>query len=77
MKFLTTGPYRVTLLVFALFRTEVRIIDTVKRAALSRLLLETTLAAVPGEMLEEKIAALALPSDTDDRKFRSLNIPCP
>ncbi|KAI9574632.1 phosphatidylinositol phosphate phosphatase [Boletus coccyginus] len=52
--------------VFALFRTEVRIIDTVKRATLSRLLLETTLAAVPGEMLEEKIAALALPSDKDD-----------
>ncbi|KAG8218684.1 DNase I-like protein [Butyriboletus roseoflavus] len=52
--------------VFALFRTEVRIIDTIKRAALSRLLLETTLAAVPGEMLEEKFAALALPSDTDD-----------
>ncbi|KAI9456718.1 SacI homology domain-containing protein [Boletus coccyginus] len=52
--------------VSALFRTEVQIIDTVKRATLSRLLLETTLAAVPGEMLEEKIAALALPSDKDD-----------
>lgn len=45
-----------------------RIIDTVKRAALSRLLLETTLAAVPGEMLEEKFAALALSSETDGRK---------
>lgn len=42
--------------------------DTVKRAALSRLLLETTLTAAPGEMLEEKMAALALPSDGDDCK---------
>ena len=68
---LETPHYRTKkgpLLVFALFRTEVRIVDTVKRAALSRLLLETTLAAVPGDMLEEKIAALALPSDKDDCK---------
>lgn len=66
--FLTAGLENDPPLVFALFRTEVRIIDTVKRAALSRLLLETTLAAVPGELLEEKIAALALPSDKDDCK---------
>ncbi|KAG9317505.1 inositol polyphosphate phosphatase [Chiua virens] len=52
--------------VFAFFRTKVRVIDTVKRAALSRLILETSLAATPGEVLEEKLAALALPSDTDD-----------
>lgn len=81
MKFLlTTGLESVLLLVFALFRTEVRIIDTVKRATLSRLLLETTLAAVPGEMLEEKIAALALQSDKDDRKASyletSLSLKC-
>jgi synaptojanin len=58
------------MLVFGLFRAEVRVIDTVKRAALSRLLLETTLAAAPGEMLEEKIAALVLPSDADDCKTK-------
>ncbi|KAN0097411.1 SacI homology domain containing protein [Tylopilus felleus] len=52
--------------VFALFRTEVRIVDTVKRASISRLLRETALAAAPGEMHEEKIEALALPSDKDD-----------
>lgn len=81
MKFLfTTGLEGILLLVFALFRTEVRVIDTVKRATLSRLVLETTLAAVPGEMLEEKIAALALPSDKDDCKAScpetSLSLKC-
>jgi hypothetical protein len=65
---LTAGLETDPILVFALFRTEVRIVDTVKRAALSRLLLETTLAAVPDEILEEKFAALALPSDKDDCK---------
>lgn len=59
-------------LVFALFRTEVRIIDTVKRAEISRLLLETTVSAVPGEILEEKITTLTLPSDKDDRKASRL-----
>ena len=48
---------------FALFRSEVRIIDAVKRAALSRLLLENTLSATPGEKLDEKLASLVLPGD--------------
>ncbi|KIK93453.1 hypothetical protein PAXRUDRAFT_145071 [Paxillus rubicundulus Ve08.2h10] len=52
--------------VFALFRTEVRIVDTVKRAALSSLLLETRLASAPGEKFDEKVAALALPSEARD-----------
>ncbi|KIJ70155.1 hypothetical protein HYDPIDRAFT_35582 [Hydnomerulius pinastri MD-312] len=52
--------------VFGIFRTEVRIIDAVKRTALSRLLLENTLAAAPGEKLDEKIAALALPFNIVD-----------
>ncbi|KAH7887567.1 SacI homology domain-containing protein [Phlebopus sp. FC_14] len=52
--------------VFGLFRTEIRIIDALKRAALSRLLLETTLAATPGENLDEKLASLTLPSDFID-----------
>ncbi|EGO27701.1 hypothetical protein SERLADRAFT_446933 [Serpula lacrymans var. lacrymans S7.9] len=47
--------------VFASFRTSVRIIDTAKRSALSRLLLESTLDAAPGEILEEKLASLPLP----------------
>jgi len=49
--------------VFALFRSEVRIIDVAKRAALSRLLLENTLSATPGEKLDEKLASLVLPDD--------------
>ncbi|KAH7930711.1 DNase I-like protein [Leucogyrophana mollusca] len=48
--------------VFALFRAEVRIIDVVKRAALSRLLMESTLSTSPGEKLDEKLAALMLPT---------------
>ncbi|KAI6047496.1 SacI homology domain-containing protein [Pisolithus marmoratus] len=52
--------------VFGLFRTQVRIIDAVKKAALSRLLLETVLAAAPGEKLDDKIASLVLPSETVD-----------
>ncbi|KAG2156260.1 SacI homology domain-containing protein [Suillus clintonianus] len=49
--------------VFALFRSEVRIIDVNKRAALSRLLLENTLSATPGEKLDEKLASLVLADD--------------
>lgn len=49
--------------VFAIFRSEVRIIDVVKRATLSRLLLEGVMSAEPGEKLEEKLAAVILPKD--------------
>ncbi|KAG2154990.1 phosphoinositide polyphosphatase [Suillus bovinus] len=49
--------------VFALFRSEVRIIDVAKRATLSRLLLENTLSATPGEKLDEKLASLVLADD--------------
>ncbi|RDB20113.1 Inositol-1,4,5-trisphosphate 5-phosphatase 1 [Hypsizygus marmoreus] len=49
--------------VFALFRAEVRIIDTVKRLALSRLLLESIVTTAPGEKLDEKLAALVFHAD--------------
>ncbi|GLB34014.1 putative inositol polyphosphate phosphatase, catalytic domain homologues [Lyophyllum shimeji] len=49
--------------VFALFRAEVRIIDPVKKLALSRLLLESIVSTAPGEKLDEKLAALVFPSD--------------
>ncbi|KAF8076611.1 inositol polyphosphate phosphatase [Lyophyllum atratum] len=49
--------------VFALFRAEVRIIDSVKKHALSRLLLESIVSTAPGEKLDEKLAALVFPSD--------------
>lgn len=38
-------------------------VDAVKRAALSQLLLETFVTSAPGEKLEEKLANLSLPSD--------------
>lgn len=53
--------------VFAIFRSEVRIIDVVKRATLSRLLLEGVMSAEPGEKLEEKLAAVILPKDMRQR----------
>ncbi|KIM68900.1 hypothetical protein SCLCIDRAFT_104475 [Scleroderma citrinum Foug A] len=52
--------------VFGLFRTQVRIVDAVKKAALSRLVLEAVLAAAPGERLDDKIASLTLPNQTAD-----------
>ncbi|KAI9000860.1 DNase I-like protein [Trametes punicea] len=45
--------------VFAIFRAEVRIIDHAKRAALSKLLLESVTSTAPGEKLDEKLAGLA------------------
>lgn len=44
-------------------RADVRVIDTVKRAGLSRLLLESVVSTAPGEKLDEKLAALTLPMD--------------
>ncbi|KAI0638342.1 DNase I-like protein [Trametes polyzona] len=52
--------------VFALFRAEVRIIDHVKRAALSKLLLESVTSTAEGEKLDEKLASLAFTSEEPD-----------
>ncbi|KAG5728501.1 Inositol-1,4,5-trisphosphate 5-phosphatase 1 [Termitomyces sp. T112] len=53
--------------VFGLFRAQVRIIDSVKKLALSRLLFNSIASTVPGEQsgeqLNEKLAALVFPSD--------------
>ncbi|KAF8915801.1 DNase I-like protein [Mucidula mucida] len=46
--------------VFALFRADVRIIDTAKRAALSQILLDSVVSTAPGEKLDEKLAALTI-----------------
>lgn len=48
---------------FAIFRPNVRIIDTAKRAALSRLLLDSVLHTEPGEKLDSKLASMVLPED--------------
>lgn len=62
--------------VFSLFRADVRIIDAVKRAALSRLLLESVVSTAPGEKLDEKLAAMTLPTDFVERTpFSHLYIP--
>ena len=44
-------------------RADVRIIDAVKRTVLSQLLLESVVSTTPGEKLDEKLAALALPAE--------------
>ncbi|KAF8827001.1 hypothetical protein HHX47_DHR5000604 [Lentinula edodes] len=49
--------------VFAVFRPSIRIIDPVKRAALSRLLLDSVLHTEPGEKLDDKLASMVLPED--------------
>ncbi|KAI0832585.1 DNase I-like protein [Trametes gibbosa] len=49
--------------VFAIFRAEVRIIDHVKRAALSKLLLESVTSTAPGEKLDEKLAGLTFTTE--------------
>jgi hypothetical protein len=56
-----------TLPVFALFRAAIRIIDTTKRAALQQLLLQSVIATGPGERLDDKLAAMALPTTFGDR----------
>lgn len=47
--------------VFAIFRAEVRIIDSVKKAVLSQLLLESVASTQPGEKLDEKLKSTVLP----------------
>ncbi|KAF8238902.1 inositol polyphosphate phosphatase [Tricholoma matsutake] len=49
--------------VFAFFRAQVLIIDAVKRATLSRLLLDNIISTAPGEKLDEKLAGLVFPVD--------------
>jgi len=46
--------------VFAIFRAEVRIVDPVKKAALSKMLLQGVSSALPDEKLDEKLVALRL-----------------
>lgn len=53
---------------FAIFRAEVRIIDTARRDALRRLLLDSVKATAPGEKLDEKLASMSLVNDSEDRK---------
>jgi len=49
--------------VFAIYDVEVRIIDRVKKAALSQILLESITFVEPGEKLDKKFANLVLPAD--------------
>ncbi|KAJ8473729.1 hypothetical protein ONZ45_g16188 [Pleurotus djamor] len=51
--------------VYAIFRCDVRVVDTLKKSALSRLLLESVTSTEPGEKLDEKLAKLSLPSYTE------------
>ncbi|KAI0065841.1 DNase I-like protein [Artomyces pyxidatus] len=51
--------------VYAAFRATVHIIDSAKKEALSRLLLENVTSTAPGEKLDEKLAALTFSSTHD------------
>ena len=53
--------------VFALFSAEIRMIDHMKRAALSHYLLDNVTSTIPGDKLDEKLASLTLFSDASDR----------
>ncbi|TFK28875.1 phosphatidylinositol phosphate phosphatase [Coprinopsis marcescibilis] len=52
--------------VFAIFRAEVRIIDPVKKAVLSQVLLESVASTQPGETLDEKLRKAVLPKLVGD-----------
>lgn len=62
--------------VFATYRANVRIIDPVKKAALSRMLLDGVVSTQPGEKLDEKLANLSLPSDTGECKHIHYPVLC-
>ncbi|KAG6842013.1 hypothetical protein C0991_003539 [Blastosporella zonata] len=62
--------------VFGLFRSEVRIVDQVKKLALSRLLLNSITSTAPGELLDEKLASLVFPSDITQRTGLDFIICC-
>jgi hypothetical protein len=49
--------------VYAIYDVEVRIIDRVKKAALSQMLLESITLMEPGEKLNKKFANFVLPAD--------------
>ena len=49
--------------VFAIYDAEVRIIDRVKKATLSQMLLESITFMEPGEKLDKKFGDLVLPAD--------------
>ncbi len=57
------------LIVFTIFKADIRIVDTVKKAALSQLLLENIISTQPGENLDEKLASIALPDTVGECRF--------
>ncbi|TDL29681.1 DNase I-like protein, partial [Rickenella mellea] len=52
--------------VFGIFRSEIRIIEVVKRAALQRFLFDSVTSTAPGQKLDEKLAAMAFTEGPDD-----------
>lgn len=56
----------VCFIVFALFRADVRVVDEGKKAELSKLLTKRVTATVPGEKLDNKLAAVTLSADSGE-----------
>jgi hypothetical protein len=59
--------------VYALFRSDVRIIDVAKRAALAQLLADNVVSTAPGEKLDEKLAALTFHPEINECGSLSLS----
>lgn len=59
---------------FGIFRADIHVVDTVKKAVLSQLLLESVVSTRPGENLDEKLSMIALPSTIDKREFFCLKL---
>ena len=56
---------------FAIYRTEIRIVDAFKKAALSRLILDNIILTERGE-LNEKVANVELPVGLGERQLSVL-----
>ena len=52
-----------------IFRAEVRIVDQVKKAALSRMLLQGVSSTLPDEKLDEKLVALTFQDPSANRTW--------
>jgi hypothetical protein len=60
--------FKVFLPVFAIYRAEIKVIDPVKRATLSRMILDSVTSTEPGELLDQKLANITLPVGLGERK---------
>lgn len=68
-RFIAIRPLILFASVFALFRTDVTVVDEAKKAELSKLLTESVMTTAPGGKLDNKLAALTLTADSGERAY--------